>query len=115
MTAENIPPLLELDVGEYDKRFISQETLDKVMRIIYERRPDFFRRSAERDKSWIADPTQDEEAWVHDEFTKDFLRFLRYELAKEIDLPDTTTQGCVFHHARAVARLMYGLPSQRVM
>ena len=77
MTEEKIPPLSKLSVYEFDKKYIDQATMDQAMQYIYKHRPDFFKRSYERDKSWEADPTQDEEAWVHDEFTTDLRIFIR--------------------------------------
>jgi hypothetical protein len=115
MNEEKIPPLPKLPVGEFDKKYIDQETMDQAMQFIYDHRPDFFKRSYERDKSWETDPTQDEEAWVHDAFTKDFWHFIRDVVAKEVSLPDTIIQDCVIQHARDIARVMYGMPLQRIV
>jgi hypothetical protein len=103
------PPLQERNISKYSEKFTDQETLDRAMRIIYERRPDFFKRSVERDKKWEADPTQDEEAWVHDEFVMDFHTFLE-NVAEEAGLPDLNARSSVLSHAREVAKLMYGVP-----
>jgi hypothetical protein len=114
MTEEKIPPLPKLLVSKFSKQYIDQETLDRAMQIIYERRPDFFRRSYERDKSWEADPTQDEEAWVHDEFTMDLHNFIRGVVLKEIGVTNpmklNTIQSCVYGHVQSTARKMYGMP-----
>jgi hypothetical protein len=112
MTEEKIPPLPKLPVAEFDKKYIDQEKLDRAMQIIYERRPNFFKRSFERDKSWEANPTQDEEAWIHDEFSTELHNYIRHEVLKEIGVTDpmmlTTIQGCIFLHVRRISHAMYG-------
>jgi len=89
------PPLQERNISKYSEKFTDQETLDRAMRIIYERRPDFFKRSVE--------------AWVHDEFVMDFHTFLE-NVAEEAGLPDLNARSSVLSHAREVAKLMYGVP-----
>ena len=114
MTEEKIPPLPKLEISDISKDYIDQETMDQAMQYIYTHRPDFFKRSYERDISWEADPTQDEEAWVHDEFSKDLHNFIRHVAAKTIGIPDdinlTSIQGRIFAHLQKTARTMYGMP-----
>jgi hypothetical protein len=116
MTEEKIPPLPKLPVAEFDREYIDPEKLDRAMQIIYERRPNFFKRSFERDKRWEADPTQDAEDWVHDEFSMDLNNYIRHEVLKEIGITDhmmlTTIQTRVFFHVRRIAHAMYGTPIQ---
>lgn len=118
MTEEKIPTLQKLLISNISRDYIDQETMDQAMQYIYTHRPDFFKRSYERDKSWEADPTQDEEAWVHDEFTKDLQNFIRYVVAKEIGIPDdinlTSIQGRIFAHLQKTAQTMYGMPLQNI-
>jgi hypothetical protein len=106
---ESISPLPDLEISAYTKtNFIGQHNMDRAMCIIYKRRPDFFLKSAERDKKWEQDKTQDEEAWMHDGFYEELYKFVREEVSKEIKIPTLSAMAMIVAHARAVARLMYG-------
>lgn len=119
MNTEKIPPLPKITVHKFSEKYINQETMDKAIQVIYDQRPDLFKRSYERDKSWEANPTQDEEAWVHDEFTKDLNNFIRHTVAKEVGIPNdimlTSIQTCIFDHAQNIARKMYEMPLQSII
>jgi hypothetical protein len=112
---ESIPPLPVLEisalarknVGQQNSVFIDQQNMDHAMRIIYERRPDFFLISAERDKKWERDKTQDD-PWFHDGFNEELQKFIREEISKEVKVPTLIAVTQIIGHARAVARLMYG-------
>ena|SRR5690348_7142311 len=97
---EAIPPLPELAISELSRRFIDQEAVDLALKTMYERRPDLFRRMAERDKSGVGDR--------RDEFRQDFDRFLREELNVRGDL---RVQTSIFLEVRRRVRLMYGIPT----
>ena len=114
---ELIPPLPALKISPNTKRYIDQGTIDQAMLIIYERRPDFFRRSAQRDKKWKRESergeTPDAKAWGHDEFCQEFERFIGEDLAKEMNLPTLIKRTRVYLHAQSLARVMYGLAMPR--
>jgi hypothetical protein len=51
---ESIPPLPRVEVSDYTQRqYIDQQSLDRAMCIIYERRPDFFLKAFERDRKFL--------------------------------------------------------------
>jgi hypothetical protein len=78
---ESIPPLPHIEISAYT---IDQQNMDRAMRIIYERRPDFFLKSAERDKKWERDKAQDLDARFCDGFNDELYKFIREEVSKEI-------------------------------
>lgn len=119
MTEEKIPPLPKIAVSGIDKKYVTQETLDRALQIIYERRPDFFKRSYERDKSWKEQPdhtVEEEEEWIHDAFSKELHNYIRHEVLKEVGVTDpmmlNMTQGCIFSNVRILAFRMYATPNQ---
>ncbi len=116
-TKEKTPPLPKIAISGIYKKYVTQETLDRALQIIYERRSDFFKRSYERDKTWEAQPdhtVEEEEEWIHDEFSTELDNYIRNEVLKEVGITDlgmlTTTQGCVFVYLQSIARTMYGMP-----
>jgi hypothetical protein len=67
----------------------------------------FFLKSAERDKKWERDKTQDD-PWIHDGFNEELQRFIREEISKEVKVPTLIAMTQIIGHVRAIARLMYG-------
>lgn len=97
MTEEKIPPLPELEIDGMTRRYYDQPTVDKIIKEIYERRPDIFVRMAERDRTGIGSPD--------DEFMRDFNKFIWHELKiqSSVHVPQ------IFWEIRRRARLMYGM------
>jgi hypothetical protein len=107
--SESIPPLPRIEVGDYTQRqYIDQQSLDRAMCIIYERRPDFFLKSVERDRKYERDNTADAKARYHDGFVEELRKFIREEISKEVKIPSLSVMGIIIAHARAIARKMYG-------
>lgn len=90
---DTIPPLPQLDIDSLSKRMSDQQTVDQALQKLYERRPDFFTRLAERDKK---------QKNVRD-IANEFRKFLR----EELNIVDSLVQPTVFSEARRRARLMY--------
>lgn len=92
-----LPPLPDLPISGLTPQRLDQETVDRLLTINYERRPDLFTRMAERDRTQIGHPS--------DEFCQDFFRFVQEDLGvhdmRMIDL---------FWEVRRRARLMHGMP-----
>ena len=66
---ESIPPLPHIEVSDFTQRhYIDQQSLDRAMCIIYERRPHFFLKSVERDRKYERDETTDAKERFHDGF-----------------------------------------------
>jgi hypothetical protein len=103
---ELIPPLPDLEISGFAKKFIDHQDMDRAMRIIYERRPEFFLKSVERDKKREQDG--DDEAFIHDGFHEELQKFIREEVRKEVKVPNLFAMTVIISHARAIARLMYG-------
>jgi hypothetical protein len=61
--------------------------VDRAMLIIYEKRPDFFLKSAERDEKWERGEVNDEKERYHDGFLEELRRFIREEVSKEVKAP----------------------------
>ncbi len=105
MTKENIPPLPELEIDGFTQmRGITQEMADHVLQIMYERKPDFFPRTAQREDSKVGGP--------YDAFVQEFEKFMSEELAREIkdiDLTNSKVWTQLFWEMRRRARLMYGM------
>lgn len=99
MTEEKIPPLPELEIDGMTRKYFDQQTVDKILQEIYERRPDLFVRMAERDRTGIGSP--------EDEFVKDFDKFVWHELEIQQSGMHVTQ---IFWEVRRRARLMYGMP-----
>lgn len=115
---EKIPPLPsdKIVVADVHKKRVTQETLERAIHLIYERRPDFFTRSYQRDKEWEDKPDwtgEEMEEWIHDDFSTELHNYIRNEILKEVGVTDpmllTTTQGCIFSHLQSLARTMYGM------
>jgi hypothetical protein len=106
---ESIPPLPHIEVSDYTQRhYIDQQSLDRAMCIIYERRPDFFLKSVGRDRKYERDKTTDAKARFHDGFFDELSKFIREEVSKEVKIPGLSVMGIIVAHAKAVARKMYG-------
>jgi hypothetical protein len=106
---DSIPPLPHLEISAYtQKHYIDQQSLDRAMRIIYERRPVFFLKAAERDKKWDRGEVKDAKARYHDGFIEELMKFIREEVKKEVNIPTLPVMAIIIAHARAVAQLMYG-------
>lgn len=98
-TEEKIPPLPELKIHGMTSKYFTQQEIDKILKEIYERRPDLFVRMAERDRTGIGDP--------NDEFVKDFDKFVWHEMKIQQSGMHVTQ---IFWEVRLRARLMYGMP-----
>ncbi|HTS42586.1 MAG TPA: hypothetical protein VMH84_18825 [Xanthobacteraceae bacterium] len=94
---DTIPPLPELAISGMTCMTTDQTTIDSILRAIYDRRPDLFKRMAERDKTGVGGP--------YDEFSQEFDRFIR----EELDIRTLKMQTAVFWETRRRARLMYGM------
>jgi len=94
---DQIPPLPKLEIDGRTKQFTDQETMDRMLQLMYERRPDLFKRMAAREGNPAAGP--------NDEFTDDFYRFVR----EELKITSSLMQPRIFWEARRRARLMYGM------
>ncbi len=93
-----IPPLPELAIDGRSYRLTDQQTVDRALRTLYERHPDFFKRIAEREGNPNAQP--------NDEIMRDFRRFVR----EELKIIDSIVSPRIFWEARRRSRLMYGMP-----
>jgi hypothetical protein len=106
---ESIPPLPRVEVSDYTQRqYIDQQSLDRAMCIIYERRPDFFLKAFERDRKYERDKTADAKARYHDGFVEELMKFIREEVRKEVKISGLSVMGIIVAHTTAVARKMYG-------
>jgi hypothetical protein len=93
------PPLPELEISEWTKRYIDQQTVDQTLKGIHQRHPALFKKIAERENT---DTTPD------DEVTREFFRVVREEFNIRGDL---RIQTGLFWEARRRTWLMYGLPT----
>lgn len=97
---EVIPPLAELEIFDFTKKFIDQQSVDKALRIIYQRRPDLFVKFADRERRNLG---------VTD-ILPDFYKVIRDEVSKEVDIPSQAVD-CLISETLARVRKMYGLAS----
>ncbi|MGB9151485.1 MAG: hypothetical protein WCD70_00160 [Alphaproteobacteria bacterium] len=102
---DTIPPLPELEIGGVTKKHgLNQAIIDRILRFVYEGRPDFYMRMAKLEGSGNKKEG--------DEFVKEFDKYLLDEVEKEmkeIDVTSTSVSASIFWEARRRARLMYGM------
>jgi len=98
MSAEALPPLPELEIDGMTRKHLDQETVDRALRAIYERRPDFLVKMAKREGT-RTEP--------NDAFNREFRRFVHEDLKISGSLSRTSR---IIWEARRRARLMYGMP-----
>ena len=93
------PPLPELEISALTKRYIDQQTVDRILKSIHERHHALFKKIAERENTDTA---------PHDEVTGEFYRVVREEFNIRGDL---RVQTSLFWEARRRTWLMYGSPT----
>jgi len=93
-----VPPLPEIEIVRDD--LVDQETIDRALRTIYERKSYLFRAIAERDRAGETGGKPGNEA------VEEFTEFVREELR----IVNSLVQPQIFWEARRRARLMYGMP-----
>jgi hypothetical protein len=96
-----ISALARKNIGQQNIFFIDRQNIDHAMRIIYARRPDFFLKSAEHDKKWERDKTQND-PWIHDGFNEELQRFIREEISKEVKVPTLIAMTQIIGHVHAM-------------
>ena len=96
---EACPPLPDLEISDFTKKVIDQQSVDRALSIVYERSPHLFARFAEREREFLG---------VED-YAEEFKRILREAVRKEVNIPTVTAMGSLMGEARRRSRLMYGL------
>ncbi len=108
-----IPPLPDLEITEGTKqKGFTQETIDLILRIFYERKPDFFTRVAQREDDFPGKTGRDPNAGPNDALVQEFQKYMSEDVAKEvknIDFAQSKFWTRVFWEMRRRARLMYGM------
>ena len=92
---ETIPPLP--DLAGRGSHLCDQDTIDRVLGIMYEQRPDLFKKIADREWSGLDS---------NDKARLEFYNFVRDEAGVSNSVVATT----LFMEARRSARIMYGVP-----
>ena len=95
-----LPPLPELEAGWISQQALSQEMIDKAIRLIYERRPDLFAKLMERERT-----ESDPDNRIADEISD----YIRTEVRKDLELTNLNASTAIFWESRRRARLMAGL------
>lgn len=97
---ENYPPLVDLEINDFSKKFVTQEIVDTALRIVYERRPDLFARFAECERQDLG----------VEPYGNDFFNIVSQEVIRPMKSSNPAmVAACAMSEARRRSRLMYGM------